>query len=78
MVKKFGAGLLVDDELNEGGAMDIIINENNEIIILSQYMIMSLIRKSFLNALIQNGEVSMEETLCQAGRLSLDRCAGCL
>jgi hypothetical protein len=49
--------ILVDDELDEGGAMDVIVNENNEIIVLEVCDDELEIEKIFLQCLNTDGDV---------------------
>jgi hypothetical protein len=48
--------ILVDDQLNEASAWDIIINEGNEIIVLCNYLNNDLEAQIYLECFDQNGE----------------------
>jgi hypothetical protein len=48
--------ILADDQLDEASAWDIVINENNEIVILCNYLTYGLEAQIYLECLDQNGE----------------------
>ncbi len=48
--------IIADEQLDEGGSIDILINENNEILVLSNYISLSQEMQIYLECFDQNGE----------------------
>ena len=48
--------IIADEQLKEGGAMDIILNQNNELLILSNYISLNLEAKIFVECFDASGE----------------------